>query len=929
MRNMTLSKFARSWQLVLLAFTSVVLSIASGWTTWLGMRNFTDESVLSFLITFGIQGVMLVLSWLIGSRLSEFTAQQEQPQRDDHLPGSAALKGLETALKAFAVAAFCLLLLTLYTLLFVDAPAAQQLTSALQAVPSKFVAALFFLAIIALVLLRYGTRIVDHIVSLAQFAGRNAVPLVMLVGCLLTSVFFSFDALFSTIMPQAERERIAELRSKTEVAAIINRISETAGERRQQNAEQLLRSPAWTNYRADLDGISRNLDEAPDRARQHLTTLRQAGLAETRERATALETLNQEKAAKLARKSRLEAQIAAERDRNALLQSEITDLNQESFALDRQIVAKEAERDAEERGLGASSVAGRGPEYRRLTGELDKLTAARANIELKRSRLEQALQRNLAASDTLLKQVATLEGELRSLDSRVALAEGNGSKLAAAPSVADVTRDSSRHHQALAAARLAFERTPTPENLGHLQAACTEATGFLTAMAGAATPAAGNSNPQACTASAVQTAAGRTFALDQGLARVADRCVGKNAELVNRSLEQRLAFARDCLNWSGIQAANAGPIIASINRLERERDDKAHRFVVTSNAFFDGNKLALLAIAIAGAIDVLVLASGLIGATAIRSPLAAARLNAHQTAAQREAIITAALLPDIAGNARLALESFTPRDATSGGPATDDWTHQLDLGHVRDAPRLAKLRKLVNAATAIGAARHADGPADRHLLKSPLIEFLAHLSEAARDTSDPYLDLPQALASALGNEAIAKADKALAYIVPSVREAGYSSGIDISTIETEDEDILRRCLNVATAYNLVSQSETSGSSTIVLLKPQFYFAMLDLATTPRQPVEADTAEPEQPGQPVETSSAPPAQAQPHGQVAVTWPARPSTSVKKPEPVPDATAETRPTATAPAPHSTAAPRAVASAAKPRPRVIITNDTFRFD
>ncbi|MGE4128835.1 MAG: hypothetical protein AB7E80_11790, partial [Hyphomicrobiaceae bacterium] len=55
-----------NWRLALLGATGVVLSIASGWTTWDGMRNFTGEPALSFMITFGIQGVMLIVAWLIG-----------------------------------------------------------------------------------------------------------------------------------------------------------------------------------------------------------------------------------------------------------------------------------------------------------------------------------------------------------------------------------------------------------------------------------------------------------------------------------------------------------------------------------------------------------------------------------------------------------------------------------------------------------------------------------------------------------------------------------------------------------------------------------------------------------------------------------------------------------------------------------------------
>ena len=68
-----------NWQLGLLATTGLVLSAASGWTTWDGMRNFTGEPLLSGMITFGIQGVMLIVAWLIGESFA--TGMNAQPQR--------------------------------------------------------------------------------------------------------------------------------------------------------------------------------------------------------------------------------------------------------------------------------------------------------------------------------------------------------------------------------------------------------------------------------------------------------------------------------------------------------------------------------------------------------------------------------------------------------------------------------------------------------------------------------------------------------------------------------------------------------------------------------------------------------------------------------------------------------------------------------
>ena len=52
-----------NWRLALLGTTGIILSLASGYTTWDGMRNFTGEAVLSAMVTFGIQGVMLIVAW--------------------------------------------------------------------------------------------------------------------------------------------------------------------------------------------------------------------------------------------------------------------------------------------------------------------------------------------------------------------------------------------------------------------------------------------------------------------------------------------------------------------------------------------------------------------------------------------------------------------------------------------------------------------------------------------------------------------------------------------------------------------------------------------------------------------------------------------------------------------------------------------------
>ena len=96
------------------------------------------------------------------------------------------------------------------------------------------------------------------------------------------------------------------------------------------------------------------------------------------------------------------------------------------------------------------------------------------------------------------------------------------------------------------------------------------------------------------------------------------------------------------------------------------RDDKAHRFVVTWNAFLDGNRLAYLALTLAIGVDLLVFMSGLFGAQALRSPLSDVPSPKARSAHQLEAIIEAALLPDIFKNARL--------DAVCHASTASRWT---------------------------------------------------------------------------------------------------------------------------------------------------------------------------------------------------------------------------------------------------------------
>src|SRR5262245_39166797 len=72
-----------NWQLTLLASTGIALSLASAYTTWDGLRNFTRAPLLSLTIAFGIQGVMLIVAWLIGE---SFAVGMNQRAADGRRP---------------------------------------------------------------------------------------------------------------------------------------------------------------------------------------------------------------------------------------------------------------------------------------------------------------------------------------------------------------------------------------------------------------------------------------------------------------------------------------------------------------------------------------------------------------------------------------------------------------------------------------------------------------------------------------------------------------------------------------------------------------------------------------------------------------------------------------------------------------------------
>src|SRR5262245_40860246 len=78
-----------NWQLALLGAAAVALSLASGYTTFDGLRHFSSSPLLSALVAFGIQGVMLIVAWLIGETFA--TRMNRAPRGKGFSAGEAAI----------------------------------------------------------------------------------------------------------------------------------------------------------------------------------------------------------------------------------------------------------------------------------------------------------------------------------------------------------------------------------------------------------------------------------------------------------------------------------------------------------------------------------------------------------------------------------------------------------------------------------------------------------------------------------------------------------------------------------------------------------------------------------------------------------------------------------------------------------------------
>jgi hypothetical protein len=740
---------------------------------------------------------MLIIAWLIGESFATGMSQKAAAHTGT-LPRSvqAVTGGLIGVLLFISVAS-----LVLFRGSWTDAAT----LSGTPAMGDSFLIIATGLLVVALVALYSASDVVKPYLQSTRVVAKNAMLWVMFLACMASSVFFAFDSRFNAIFPQEERVRAAELRAQNQVAGIVADIGQTIQARRTEAADALFKAEGWLAYDAELDKLataSRGAEKLIEAFYVEQMEERRRGIAEQQER---IATAQSSQAGLALKKASLTEEVARLEAERPGLVAELQTKKSELDARAREVDAKRVEAMAEEKGVEGTLKVGRGQIYRERMAELGKLQDyykigeqrvrdAQKRVDETSSRID-AIKRELAGIDGSL---AKLTGEAETAQQRIAAASEPAQQAAALPKV-----DPARVLPEFEAARVAFRQKPDGAGLKAVQEQCSQ---LLNAMISTPTTKARVTGLD-CDPKRAQEAAGLLLSLDSGARVFAANCVGGEKLAANKTADELLGFSRRCLADSGLPSNDTDVLRTKINFIELNRDDKAHNFVVSINAFQDGNRLAYLALAIAIAIDSLIFMSGLFGANAIRSPLSDVPTSKARTAEQLEGIIENALLPDTFETARVTLQAMRP--------ITNDRGFMAEVRPDRLDPQSAeRVLGVLNAGTTIHAVEF-DHEQDRYLVRAELFEFLSGISKKSFQANVQHATLAEiekTVSVALLPDVARNIDTVLSYLHPITEKHGFMAEMNLGEIaDAADQRVVRLVLNAGSVHQRVQRTDPTGS----------------------------------------------------------------------------------------------------------------------
>lgn len=779
-----------NWRLALIGAAALLLSLAGGWTTWDGMRNFTGESVLSAMFTFGIHGIMLIVAWLIG----ESFATGMNQVRGKHG------RTISAPMVALSVLGGGLLLVALVIGIIHTSVSSDQLLYG-------FAGAGVLLLAVASVMLFSKSDVIQPYAQGVRIIAKNAMLWVMFLACMATSVFFSFDSRFNVIFPKDQRERAAEIRTKNQVAGVVADIGETITSRRITEAEKLFQSDGWHAYETQLANLSKASEGAEREIEAHFTRqmeAHRASIAEQQERAA---TATSGQAGLVGKKVALTDELSRLKADRPGLAAELMGKKGELDSRAKEIDAKRVEAMAEDRGVEGTLKVGKGPIYRERMAELGKL---RDYYKIGEERVKDA-QKRLDAVDT---RVAQIERELAGVDGELAKLKGEATTAEQRIAAAESSQlgqegqkvDPARVRAAFESARAAFRQDPSAETLGSLHQHCVQLyDAMISTDATKERVRAIDCDPK----QAVEAAA-LVFALNTGLRTFEAHCAGGDKIPATGGVDPLLTFGRTCLRDSGLPSTDANTLGERLSFVDLNRDDKAHNFVVTLNAFQDGNRLAYLALAIAIGIDSLIFMTGLFGANAVRSPLSDVPSMKARNSQELNAMIETALLPDTFRKARLVCQAMHPIENTEG------YSNEVRLDEL-DPETAVQVRDVLNAGAIIGAVRRGAEPG-HYLVRSELLEFLNTVIkrelETNKDRAEAGMMMDQMedqLVVALLPEVALNSEAVLSELVPMDDDRGFTSQVSLGDVDEDVRPVMLNVLNTGATFSRVQRIRGSDS----------------------------------------------------------------------------------------------------------------------
>jgi hypothetical protein len=779
-----------NWRLALIGGSALILSLAGGWTTWDGMRNFTGESVLSAMFTFGIHGVMLIVAWLIGE---SFATGMNQVRGRHGKTISAPMVALSLIGGAFVLTALVI------GIVHAGVSNDQLLYG--------FAAAGALLLFVSAIMLFSKSDVIQPYAQGIRIVAKNAMLWVMFLACMATSVFFSFDSRFNVIFPKDQRERAAEIRTKNQVAGVVADIGETISSRRITEAERLFQSEGWHAYEAQLGNLSKASEGAEAEIEAHFTRQMEAHRAAIAEQQERMATATSGQAGLVGKKAALTDELSRLKADRPGLAAELMGKKGELDNRAKEIDAKRVEAMAEAKGVEGTLKEGKGPIYRERMAEMGKLKEyykigeERVNDAQKRldsvdTRIAQ-IERELAGVDG---ELAKLKGEATTAEQRIAAAE-NSQLGQDGPKV-----DPARVRAAFEKARAEFRQDPSAERLGSLHQYCVQ---LYDAMIGTEATKDRVRNIDCDPKQAVEAAA-VIFGLNTGLKAFETTCAGGDKVPTTGGVDPLLDFGRRCLRDSGLPSSDSNAMGEKLSAIDLNRDDKAHNFVVSLNAFQDGNRLAYLALAIAIGIDSLIFMTGLFGANAVRSPLSDVPSMKARNSQELNAMIETALLPDTFRKARLVGQAMHPIENVEG------YSNEVRLDEL-DPETAVQVRDVLNAGAIIGAVRRGDRPG-HYLVRSELLEFLNTVIkrelETNRDQAEAGMLMDQMedqLVVALLPEVGRNAEHVLGELVPIDEANGFTSQVSLDEVDEDVRPVMLNVLNTAATFSRVQRMRNSES----------------------------------------------------------------------------------------------------------------------